>query len=231
MSKSMLIKTSLIAFGMINAFAAPVVLDGKHMSSDKISQVAKGESIKITSEAMKRVQTSHNVLIEAAESGHKIYGLTVGVGLNKDKKMVNANGKLSQALIDASSKFNKGLIHAHCGGVGEDIPVKEARAILVTRLNNMLFGGTGVQTKVVNMYKTFLNKNIIPTMPSQGSMGEADITILGHIGLAMIGEGHVYYKGKKCLLKRHLKKLVLKKSLYLVKMHYQLLVQTHIQVL
>jgi histidine ammonia-lyase len=211
MSKSMLIKTSLIAFGMINAFAAPVVLDGKHMSSDKISQVAKGESIKITSEAMKRVQLSHNVLIEAAESGHKIYGLTVGVGLNKDKKMVNANGKLSQALIDASSKFNKGLIHAHCGGVGEDIPVKEARAILVTRLNNMLFGGTGVQTKVVNMYKTFLNKDIIPTMPSQGSMGEADITILGHIGLAMIGEGHVYYKGKKMPTKEAFEKAGVKK--------------------
>ncbi len=211
MSKLILLKTSLIAFGMINAFAAPVLLDGKHMSSDKILQVANGEEIKISSDAIKKVQTSHNVLIQAAENGHKIYGLTVGVGLNKDKKMVDAKGKLSKEVIEASTNFNKGLIHAHCGGVGEDLPIKEARAVLVTRLNNILVGGTGVQSKVVDMYKTFLNKNIIPAIPSKGSMGEADITILGHIGLAMIGEGEVYYNGVKMPTKEAFEKANVKK--------------------
>lgn len=211
MYKSILIKTSLIAFVVVNAFAEPVALDGKHMSSDKITKVAQGEKITISKNIMKRVQTSHDILLEAARSGHKIYGLTVGVGLNKDQEMVDPKGNLTKAVIEASTEFNKGLIHAHCGGVGEDIPIKEARAILVTRLNNILFGGTGVQTKVVDMYKTFLNKNIIPAMPSQGSVGEADITILGHIGLAMIGEGHVYYKGERMPTKEAFAKAGVKK--------------------
>lgn len=197
MKKSIIVTTSLIAFAMINAFAAPVVLDGQDMTSDKIMQIANGEDIKITNLAMERVRNSHNVLIKAATTGHKIYGLTVGVGLNKDQKMVNAKGTLTKEVVQASTEFNKGLIHAHCGGVGADLPIKEARAVMATRLNNMLFGGTGVQEKVINMYKQFLNNNIIPAIPSKGSMGEADITILGHIGLAMLGEGDVYYKGKK----------------------------------
>lgn len=96
-------------------------------------------------------------------------------------------------VIEASNKFNIGLIHAHCGGAKGDMPLKTARAVLATRLNNMFFAGAGVQEDVVNLYKEFLNRDIIPVMPSAGSMGEADITILGHVGLSMLGEGDVYY--------------------------------------
>lgn len=74
----------------------------------------------------------------------------------------------------------------------------------------MLFGGSGVKADIVNLYKEFLNQNIIPRIPSNGSMGEADITILGHIGLAMIGEGEVYYKGQKVEASEALKKANLK---------------------
>ncbi len=176
---------------------AKVELDGTSLSSSQILRVANGDEVGITQGALEKVKKSHEVLLAAASSGHKIYGLTVGVGLNKDKKMVNAKGELTKEVIDASTKFNTGLIHAHCGGFGKDLPIKEARAVMVSRLNNMLYGGTGVQEKVVKIYQEMLNKNVIPAMPSQGSMGEADITILGHIGLAMLGEGEVYYNGKK----------------------------------
>ena len=48
------------------------------------------------------------------------------------------------------------------------------------------------------MFAAFLNKDITPVFPSGGSIGEADITILAHIGLAMTGKGDVYYQGKRC---------------------------------
>ena len=70
------------------------------------------------------------MLLNAAKDGQKIYGLTVGVGLNKDKKFVDAKGNLDAEVIKASTEFNIGLIHAHCGGVGEDMDIKTARAVL-----------------------------------------------------------------------------------------------------
>lgn len=159
---------------------------------------------------MQKVKKAHEILLSAAKDGQKIYGLTVGVGLNKDRSFVDAKGNLDAEVIEASTKFNIGLIHAHCGGVGEDMPLKTARAVLATRLNNMLFAGAGVQEEVISLYKEFLNQDIIPVMPSVGSMGEADITILGHVGLAMLGEGEVYYKGEKMAAAQALKKAGLK---------------------
>jgi histidine ammonia-lyase len=68
---------------------------------------------------------------------------------------------------------------------------------MLIRLNTMLTGRTGAQKEVAEMYVQFLNKRISPLVPSRSSVGEADITILAHIGLAMIGEGEVTLDGRR----------------------------------
>ncbi|PSM51793.1 aromatic amino acid lyase [Campylobacter blaseri] len=191
--------------------AQTIVLNGNDILPKDIVSISNGAKVDIDQNALKRVEKSHSVLINAAKDGQKIYGLTVGVGLNKDRNFVDAKGNLDEEVIKASTAFNIGLIHAHCGGAYDDLPIKTARAVLATRLNNLLFGGAGVQSDVVKLYKDFLNNDIIPVIPSKGSMGEADITILGHVGLAMLGEGYVYYKGEKMQASEALKKAGLKK--------------------
>lgn len=202
---------SLVAVLALAINAQTITLNGKNITTAQINEISNGADVKIEKSALDIVEKSHQTLIDAAKEGHKIYGLTVGVGLNKDKKFVDAKGELDNEVKKASNKFNIGLIHAHCGGTHEDLDEKTARAVMAIRLNNMLFGGTGVQSRVVELYKEFLNKGIIPAIPSKGSMGEADITILGHIGLAMLGEGYVYYKGKKVLASEALKAEGIKK--------------------
>jgi histidine ammonia-lyase len=176
---------------------ADVVLDGRSATPEIIASIADGEAVSIAPVAMKRVEAAHAVLLEAAQAGQQIYGLTTGVGENKDRSMVDAKGKLTQEIIDASGRFNVGLIHAHSGSVGPDMDVRTARAAMAARLNAMLDGGAGVQTSIVDTYVQFLNRGVTPAMPSGGSLGEADITILSHVGLAMLGEGDVYYQGRK----------------------------------
>ena len=195
---------------LVLSLNASITLDGENLTSEDIAYISNGAKVDISKKAMQKVKKAHEILLSAAKDGQKIYGLTVGVGLNKDRSFVDAKGNLDAEVIEASTKFNIGLIHAHCGGVGEDMPLKTARAVLATRLNNMLFAGAGVQEEVISLYKEFLNQDIIPVMPSVGSMGEADITILGHVGLAMLGEGEVYYKGEKMAAAQALKKAGLK---------------------
>ncbi len=67
------------------------------------------------------------------------------------------------------------------------------RAAMADRLNEMLVAPSGVQPAVAEKYVQFLNLGVTPAMPAEGSMGEADITILSHIGLVMMGEGDAYY--------------------------------------
>ncbi|CAI2533608.1 HAL/PAL/TAL family ammonia-lyase [Serratia proteamaculans] len=176
---------------------ATVTLDGHSITPQIIANVADGEAVIVSPAAMNRVTRAHQVLLEAAQNGLKIYGLTVGVGLNKDRPMVDVHGKLTQEVIEASKQFNVGLLHAHSGGIGEPMSIRVARATMVTRLNALLSGGGGVQPAIVDAYVAFLNKGITPVIPKDGSVGEGDITVISHVGLAMLGEGEVYYQGNK----------------------------------
>src|SRR5690606_11989487 len=48
-----------------------------------------------------------------------------------------------------------------------------------------------------SIYADYLNHDVTPVIPSLGTVGEADITLASHIGLAMIGEWDVFYQGKR----------------------------------
>ncbi len=174
-----------------------VTLNGRDITAKEINAIAAGATVTIDAKAKKRAEESFNVLLAAAKTGQKIYGFTVGVGWNKDKTFVNAKGELSPELIQSSIDFNKGLIRAHVGAVGKPLPIATVRAILATRLNMLLTGSPGIQPEYLQTYVDMLNKNVIPVVPGKGSIGQADITVLGHVALNMIGEGEVYYNGKK----------------------------------
>ncbi|CAG9242801.1 HAL/PAL/TAL family ammonia-lyase [Paraburkholderia caribensis] len=176
---------------------AAVSLDGKNATPEAIAEIANGASVSVPPSAIQRVTRGHDLLIEAAVQGQRIYGLTVGVGLNKDRQMVDASGNITPDVIEASMRFNAALLHAHSGATGPDMDVRTARAVMATRLNQILLGASGVQPAVEEKYLQFLNAGITPAIPTEGSVGEADITILSHVGLTMMGEGDVYYKGLK----------------------------------
>ncbi|MGY2237723.1 HAL/PAL/TAL family ammonia-lyase [Pseudomonas gingeri] len=185
-------------------FIFAVQLDGRSITPAIIAQVADGEPVTVAASATQRVAQGHQVLLEAARHGQKIYGLTVGVGLNKDRKMVDIHGQLSQEVIEASRQFNIGLLHAHSGGAGAPATVRAVRAAMVVRLNTLLTGSGGVAPEIVDAYVAFLNKGITPYVPVHGSVGEGDITVLSHVGLAMLGEGEVFYQGARVPAKQAL---------------------------
>ncbi|NEO99635.1 MAG: aromatic amino acid lyase [Symploca sp. SIO2E9] len=175
-----------------------IVLNGNNLTPKEVVEVAQhGAKVEISDASLEKLQKSHELLLLAAKNGQAIYGLTVGVGLNKDQSMIDASGNLSEEVIQASREFNRGLIYAHTAGTGPEMSRDVVRAVMVTRLNSILYGATGVQPKVAEQYRDFLNNDIVPVIPSRGSVGQADITLITHIGLAMIGEGEVYYQNRK----------------------------------
>ncbi len=185
------------------AWSQTVLLDGNQLTPQQVVDVAYyKKKVAITEDGFERIEKAKNILFLAAERGHAIYGLTQGVGQNKDQQLVKAEGGLSDEVVQASKKFNIGLIHAHSAGVKPELSPDIVRAIMVTRLNAIVYGATGAHQEVAKQYRDFLNNDIIPIVPSRGSLGEADITLITHIGLAMIGEGEVYYQGKR-MLARH----------------------------
>src|SRR4030095_16398161 len=80
-------------------------------------------------------------------------------------------------------------------GVGEPLHASETRAIMVALVNDMCHGYSGLSAAVLDQLVAFLNHNINPVVPSQGSVGY--IVHGAHIGLALLGIGDVDYAGRR----------------------------------
>lgn len=191
------IKNFLFIF-LLPIFAyADLQLTGFDLTLEDISLVAqKKAEIVVPEAAWSRVEASHELLLKAAKEEKPIYGLNRGVGLNKDKKIFDGDALTPEAKA-ASATFNRNNLLATSSAVGPPLPQRVVRAILLVKLNSFLQGTTGIQPKAAELLYAFLKHDILPVIPSQGSIGESDITILSHIGLTLMGEGDVYYNGQK----------------------------------
>jgi histidine ammonia-lyase len=180
---------------LASALAPPVVLDGQHLTLARVVAVARGGApVVVAVAARQRVARSYDLLFEAAREDKPIYGLTRGVGENKDKTIFQG-GQIDAAARRLSEQFNANLLRVQATATGPPAAAAVVRAAMAIRLNAMLIGHTGVEPAVVQGLADFLNRGITPVVPTEGTVGEADIDILAHIGLALMGEGNVYYGG------------------------------------
>lgn len=207
----------LILMLSMQLIADEIVLNGNDLTIDQIVAMSKDRpKVRIDPVAMERVIQSHQLLLDAAKEDKPVYGLNRGVGLNKDKTLFEG-ALLNEDAKQASIAFNKRNLRATSAAVGPELPAKIVFPILMVKLNSILHGTTGAQPEVASMLLEMINQGIQPVIPGTGSMGEADITILSHIGLAMIGEGEVYYQGKKMAASQALELAHLKPLLPLAK--------------
>jgi histidine ammonia-lyase len=180
---------------------AAIELGNGQLTVEQVVDVARRQiPVSVSPGAMDRVDRGFKVVMEAAVQNVPIYGLTVGVGQNKDKsifKEVNGQRVLSEETMQASRRFNLDALRSHAAAVGEPLPPEVVRAGMLIRLNSILTGACGAQRDIAQRYVDFLNKNIVPVVPSTGTIGEADITLASHIGLVMVGEWEAFYGGRR----------------------------------
>ncbi|TRA98466.1 MULTISPECIES: histidine ammonia-lyase [Rhizobium/Agrobacterium group] len=193
---------AIVGLTASNARAEHWSIDGQNLTVEQVVGLARDNNAKITltESADKRIAEGFDLVMEAALQGKAVYGLTVGVGWNKDRPvfaMKDGKRVLDDDLLKLSRAFNSTSLRAHGAGVGEPMAIETVRAGMAIRLNQIATGRTGVQSAVAEMYRQFLEQGITPVVPSRGSVGEADITLASHIGLAMVGEGEVFMNGNR----------------------------------
>ena len=163
-----------------------IVLNGHSLTAEQFySVVYECTPVVIAPEASARLVESRKLLFDLSNSGETIYGLNVGVGWNKDAN-ISAN---------QYAKYNRQSILSHCVGLPPYANEKNVRAALLARLNTMLVGATGLSPEIPLFYAQLLNRKIHPLIPEQGSVGQADLGLMSFVGLTILGEGQVYYKG------------------------------------
>ncbi len=119
------------------------------------------------------------------ESG-VIYGVTTGYG---DSCTRAVNAELLYDLPIHLSRF-------HGCGLGALLTVEQSRAVTAVRLASLTSGMSGVSIALLERLTWFLREDVIPVIPSEGSVGASgDLTPLSYVAAALIGEREVWDRG------------------------------------
>ena len=119
-----------------------------------------------------------------------IYSLNTGVGAFKDRRVEVADIR----------QYQLNMILSHATGLGEPLPRDVVRAILLLRLNAFAADVSGISSMLAQRFVDFLNADLIPVVPCQGSVGASgDLAPLAHLAGALCGfaEAEIDYQGKR----------------------------------
>ena len=166
-----------------------ITLTGNSLTLEQMKDVLyRKHKVNASEKSMESAQKSREAVERIVSESRVVYGITTGFG------------KFSDVLIDKDhvQDLQLNLIRSHACGVGEPFPEVVAKAMVLLRANALLKGYSGIRPLVIEKLLEIVNKDIIPVIPQQGSLGASgDLAPLSHLALVLIGEGEVYYKGKR----------------------------------
>ena len=117
-----------------------------------------------------------------------IYGVTTGYG---DSCVVAVPLHQVEALP-------KHLFTFHGCGLGKLLDEASTRAVLAARLQSLCHGVSGVRVELLERLQAFLEHDVLPLIPEEGSVGASgDLTPLSYVAATLSGEREVMYKGER----------------------------------
>ncbi|MEK6975468.1 MAG: histidine ammonia-lyase [Candidatus Thermoplasmatota archaeon] len=166
----------------------PITLDGSSLMIPDLVAVARaGATVKVDPKAWKGVDASRKVVDALVAKGEVAYGITTGFG------------EFAHVTIEPSQvrDLQRNLLMSHAVGVGVPLSRDVVRAMMLIRANTLLRGHSGVRRIVIERLVAMLNKDLVPVVPSRGSVGSSgDLCPLAHMALPLIGLGTLDVGGK-----------------------------------
>ncbi len=157
-------------------------VDSRHISLDEII-VTDNLEISDNSMFLKGIEHAHSFLMEQIKT-KPIYGITTGYG---------ASGK-NYVSYEDTKRLQKNLFRFHGCGVGVNLSKKVCRYAVIMRIISLSKGRSAVSVALLHRLELLIQKDIIPVIPSQGSVGASgDLTPLSYIAAVVAGEREVYY--------------------------------------
>lgn len=152
-------------------------------------QIADGVRTGILSDsAIEKIQKSAGIVSNIAKGTKAVYGINTGFG------------PLCSTQIDESEtiKLQYNILKSHSVGVGSNIPDKIAKLMLILKVHALAQGFSGASLKTLERIIFHIDHDIIPLVPSQGSVGASgDLAPLAHLFLPLIGLGKVKENGEE----------------------------------
>jgi len=165
-----------------------ITISVEGLSLEELESVLLEEDLRLelSAEVVEKVKRNRRHLESLIAEGRTVYGVTTGFG------------RLSEVLIPKEDvkTLQRNLLLSHSCGVGEPLPKAVSRLAMLLRINTLAKGFSGVRYELLDRMVSMFNEGIVPVIPEKGSVGASgDLAPLAHMGLAVIGEGDVFFGG------------------------------------
>jgi len=151
--------------------------------------IAEDKQLALGAIAKQKIKDCRDYLDKKMEhSDAPIYGINTGFGSLCNHKISN----------DDLGKLQTNLVLSHACGTGDKVPDEIVKIMLLLKVQSLSYGHSGVQLETVERLIEMFNKNILPVIFQQGSLGASgDLAPLAHLSLPLLGVGKVVVDGEE----------------------------------
>ncbi|HAS16728.1 MAG: hypothetical protein A2Y48_04710 [Nitrospirae bacterium RIFCSPLOW2_12_42_9] len=166
-----------------------LILNGHTLKLHNLWQaVYHGDKCIINPDSRVLMKKSRDLVERLASEPRAIYGINTGFGPLSDTRI--SEDKLEQHQLN--------LLHHLSVGQGELYTSIETKAIMIARANALVRGYSGIREEVVELLLNALNQNVLPEIPSEGSVGASgDLVPLAHMSRLLVGLGYARVDGRR----------------------------------
>ncbi|MDT0553772.1 histidine ammonia-lyase [Urechidicola vernalis] len=160
-----------------------------HLTVGKVLVILRGniETI-ISSSVASKIEKAHQIVLKTSQKEEAVYGINTGFGPLCDTKISPED----------TSELQRKILLSHSVGVGNPISQDLAKLMLILKVQSLSQGHSGISRTIIDRILWHIDNEVIPVVPEQGSVGASgDLCPLSHLFLPLLGEGEVYYKGKR----------------------------------
>ena len=137
-------------------------------------------------EARARIAAARETVARIVDEERQAYGINTGFGL------------LARTRIgrDQLAQLQRNLVLSHSTGTGPLLDDATVRLVLVLKVLSLGRGHSGVRVEVVDALLALLEHDVLPCIPSKGSVGASgDLAPLAHLSATLIGTGQMRVGG------------------------------------
>ncbi|MFT6507930.1 MAG: histidine ammonia-lyase [Colwellia sp.] len=155
-----------------------------HLDLDIVNGIANGSiQAELCQEALDNINVSRQRVEKMAASDKAVYGINTGFGPLCDTQITPEETNLLQT----------NLLITHAVGVGEPIAKEISKLMLITKVHALSKGFSGIRLETVERMLAFIELDLIPVVPEQGSVGASgDLAPLSHLFLPLLGVGEFW---------------------------------------
>ncbi len=162
-------------------------LNPENVSLDQLRQIWAGADACLDEASMKRIATAAASVERIVASGETVYGVNTGFGLLANTRIPD----------DRLAELQTNLILSHSAGLGEPLPRQVTRLMIILKLLGLGRGYSGVRHQVIEALQALLDRDAMPLIPAQGSVGASgDLAPLAHLIAALMGHGSIDVAGE-----------------------------------